>query len=163
MPRGLSPPVRGNPTGQPCRRLGMGSIPACAGEPIPFPPFPFPYSVYPRLCGGTSTKGLTSFLGQGLSPPVRGNRLGRCGPSRRPRSIPACAGEPLLAKVWREEDGVYPRLCGGTSNRKPRRHRKGGLSPPVRGNLAAAMRAVNAWGSIPACAGEPSAGWFAPR
>ena len=53
--RGLSPRVRGNLLQSPDAAGGVGSIPACAGEPAqiiagrPFGP------VYPRVCGGTKT------------------------------------------------------------------------------------------------------------
>ena len=96
---------------------------------------------------------------------------GRCG------SIPACAGEPFaplmrLARLW-----VYPRVCGGaerlalpgnrTRGLSPRvrgSHQDGffvvvpgGLSPRVRGSLRKIRRPESVGGSIPACAGEPSA------
>ena len=55
LAQGLSPRVRGNHL-----RLGgmgklLGSIPACAGEPL-LRHFPRqPYGVYPRVCGGTTS------------------------------------------------------------------------------------------------------------
>ena len=52
--RGLSPRARGNQARQPKARIAIGSIPACAGEPI-WPAVTFsPYKVYPRVRGGTS-------------------------------------------------------------------------------------------------------------
>ena len=132
---GLSPRVRGN-RGRPysCRSAE---------------------GVYPRLCGGTACGAAPPGMGQGLSPRVRGNRPPppRCPP--RPRSIPACAGEPAgttprkpPARVYPRVcggtgrdfhirlvgAGVYPRVCGGTG--RPRRGdgRRRGLSPRVRGN-----------------------------
>ena len=71
------------------------------------------------------------------------------------RSIPACAGEPRPCRGRRTAGKVYPRVCGGTS---PVRFLAGveqGLSPRVRGNRGAGLRAEVRWGSIPACAGEP--------
>ena len=50
---GLSPRVRGNPTPTPAPAWRSGSIPACAGEPIPPAPGAAPGRVYPRVCGGT--------------------------------------------------------------------------------------------------------------
>ena len=52
--------------------------------------------------------------GLGLSPRVRGNPVRGHYGSVLFRSIPACAGEPLVftdANVFKE---VYPRVCGGT-------------------------------------------------
>ena len=113
-PAGLSPRVRGNPFDSSRGRKTGGSIPACAGEPgvgrgrIPDP------SVYPRVCGGTRAVGPAHELLQGLSPRVRGNlhRVGQ--PARRPRSIPACAGEPCPIAPLPISSRVYPRVCGGT-------------------------------------------------
>ncbi len=92
--RGLSPPVRGNLD---CVNLiipPLGSIPACAGEPWHSPAARNPPRVYPRLCGGTIIPRPRGETGKGLSPPVRGNPGANAGGGRRPRSIPACAGEP---------------------------------------------------------------------
>ena len=52
---------------------------------------------------------------------------------------------------------VYPRVCGGTLNPELSRWLMGGLSPRVRGNLSLLVRYVVHGGSIPACAGEPTA------
>ena len=50
---GLSPHVRGNPTGLELHGEGLRSIPACAGEPPPTCCAPGTAWVYPRMCGGT--------------------------------------------------------------------------------------------------------------
>ena len=50
---GLSPPTRGNPSGQPFRFASAGSIPAHAGEPSESESEPPPPRVYPRPRGGT--------------------------------------------------------------------------------------------------------------
>ena len=116
---------------------------------------------------------------QGLSPRVRGNPLdyapGDCGEG----SIPACAGEPSTRRTSSPTWWVYPRVCGGTmeawryaasgyglsrvcggTRAVIVQLRDGwGLSPRVRGNLTIEDAAMNAGGSIPACAGEPLRGW----
>ena len=51
--RGLSPRVRGNHREYSACLSGAGSIPACAGEPIPSSVHEAPVTVYPRVCGGT--------------------------------------------------------------------------------------------------------------
>ena len=51
--------------------------------------------------------------------------------------------------------GVYPRVCGGTNRLLGYDGSGNGLSPRVRGNLAACPCATMTGGSIPACAGEP--------
>ena len=93
--------------------------------------------------------------GTGLSPRVRGNHAGHRRRPCRLGSIPACAGEPASSmsrgRIWR----VYPRVCGGTQDRPAGAFLRHGLSPRVRGNLAALNASACGRGSIPACAGEP--------
>ena len=50
---GLSPRVRGNRDTQSDAPVGVGSIPACAGEPCADCATPLLLMVYPRVCGGT--------------------------------------------------------------------------------------------------------------
>ena len=91
----------------------------------------------------------------GLSPRVRGNPCLSDLMSTVARSIPACAGEPLLVAVLLRLAAVYPRVCGGTAGNLYNSHRGEGLSPRVRGNLDKEWKDFIAEGSIPACAGEP--------
>jgi hypothetical protein len=94
---------------------------------------------------------------RGLSPRVRGNLPSRAAATQAWGSIPACAGEPALLFTSTEETRVYPRVCGGTYVLTGIRTARAGLSPRVRGNLKAAKVRIARTGSIPACAGEPSA------
>ena len=71
------------------------SIPACAGEPTPLVENPSHGRVYPRVCGGTGRATIPRWAVPGLSPRVRGNRRYSPACLDCPRSIPACAGEPL--------------------------------------------------------------------
>ena len=92
---GLSPRVRGNPTGAWADTQHLRSIPAGAGEPLLCGPCNGLQPVYPRGCGGTMV-GVTALSHErGLSPRVRGNleRVLRVLPFAR--SIPAGAGEPM--------------------------------------------------------------------
>ena len=93
--------------------------------------------------------------GEGLSPRVRGNQLGRVVLRETAGSIPACAGEPRRGSDRGSRTGVYPRVCGGTCSRTLARLRSRGLSPRVRGNPGGVEADVAGSGSIPACAGEP--------
>ena len=70
----------------------------------------------------------------GLSPRVRGNRRQCKGAESRPRSIPACAGEPDYKAHTSSLSEVYPRVCGGTQGGHPGTESRRGLSPRVRGN-----------------------------
>ena len=152
---GLSPPVRGNPSGVGgVARIGR-SIPACAGEPSIIAPSRYVIRVYPRLCGGTESRNSYPFIQQGLSPPVRGNRIRWHNWGEQGGSIPACAGEPDVTLPGRIKTRVYPRLCGGTRCDLTRAHQDKGLSPPVRGNPPTSRPRRGIIRSIPACAGEP--------
>ena len=155
---GLSPRVRGN---RACARSASccaGSIPACAGEPHPPAPTPAATGVYPRVCGGTQRFDGRVDSGAGLSPRVRGNRLGRPGVGTHEGSIPACAGEPVCMCANAPSAWVYPRVCGGTESCNTYDLGSLGLSPRVRGNLSYNTEIEPGRGSIPACAGEPRAG-----
>ena len=64
------------------------SIPAWAGEPVTANAAKVPVAVYPRVGGGTVTRGMVPVLSGGLSPRGRGNHE-----QRSPRRA-AWAGEP---------------------------------------------------------------------
>ena len=167
---GLSPRVRGNPPSTDTSCRSVGSIPACAGEPIRSYALEYARRVYPRVCGGTSSISTPWLVNSGLSPRVRGNLPRRPLPRPCHGSIPACAGEPLGMSKGCRTDPVYPRVCGGTFLVVHFRARVTGLSPRVRGNPWAGPTPACALGSIPACAGEPnmlvinsSQTWVYPR
>ena len=73
---GLSPRVRGNRQLETESQLLYRSIPACAGEPARNYATSTGARVYPRVCGGTYEKGRVFHAQEGLSPRVRGNRIG---------------------------------------------------------------------------------------
>ena len=135
-PTGLSPRVRGNRSGFLVSEDGRGSIPVCAGEPRGAVGGGAVNEVYPRVCGGTRVRGIRGGYIQG--------------------SIPACAGEPRSCISALSESTVYPRVCGGTVMRTDDGRAWYGLSPRVRGNLIGWSDIIDPWGSIPACAGEPT-------
>ena len=161
--RGLSPRVRGNPVGLVLKALIVGSIPACAGEPPVATPSSVRQPVYPRVCGGTRRFAGQPVLVRGLSPRVRGNRRVRPATRAGQGSIPACAGEPLIPSISQHKAGVYPRVCGGTSEIVRRALMPVGLSPRVRGNPPFLSLSHPCRRSIPACAGEPTSAppWMA--
>ena len=133
---GLSPRVWGNPATHAAPPPPAGSIPACAGEPPPRCAVAAPSRVYPRVCGGTTSRSCSGS-------PYRG-------------SIPACAGEPWrCARRWRAAR-VYPRVCGGTAIVARKTVKPPGLSLRVRGNPPVLLLGPRPLGSIPACAGEPT-------
>ena len=139
-PAGLSPRVRGNRGGWRWAGATGGSIPACAGEPYGKPGIACADWVYPRVCGGTAGQGCPTLPAVGLSPRVRGNPGPAVSQRVVVRSIPACAGEPLVRCSPWASCSVYPRVCGGTRTASTSTSSTCGLSPRVRGNHAHILR-----------------------
>ena len=115
------------------------------------------HRVYPRVCGGNRSIAPTSPSCKGLSPRVRGKRCRYRRNAVRAGSIPACAGETRRGADCGADDGVYPRVCGGNLPALVMGFVVGGLSPRVRGKRSWGG-IPGAAGSIPACAGETTAG-----
>ena len=111
--------------------------------------------VYPRVCGGAGGPPGGGQVRKGLSPRVRGSRRDQAASTPTRRSIPACAGEPLVVAGAGAEEEVYPRVCGGALGGQVRAFGGKGLSPRVRGSPWWPGACVRRQGSIPACAGEP--------
>ena len=153
---GLSPRVRGNHRAGGVPVVGVGSIPARAGEPLLCKGWLSQPPVYPRACGGTIVPVASRSSGSGLSPRVRGNPAAE--PAFRPilGSIPARAGEPRRSWPTVTLLRVYPRACGGTSPASSPVPSRKGLSPRVRGNLNHPSGGRAELRSIPARAGEPT-------
>ena len=86
------------------------------------------------MCGGTKGAYVDAGVRKGLSPRVRGNPARSTGRACVLRSIPACAGEPMISGCSQKPGQVYPRVCGGTRVPPPTRFCTSGLSPRVRGN-----------------------------
>ena len=80
-PAGLSPRVRGKPSLGDNSALTPRSIPACAGEAPSRKPLMTARRVYPRVCGGSGRTQYHRWAAGGLSPRVRGKRMGGSGAS----------------------------------------------------------------------------------
>ena len=114
---GLSPHARGNPEFNSFAAGVVGSIPARAGQPYPLRRGRNREEVYPRTRGATSTSWRLKEGGLGLSPHARGNLAQVARNTRRERSIPARAGQPLGAVGHPDIQEVYPRTRGATGLR----------------------------------------------
>ena len=90
---GLSPRLRGNGIVDSILTIGIGSIPALAGEREISLHVRVPNGVYPRACGGTLSIGPRNAGGEGLSPRLRGNAMMCMVFGLSNGSIPALAGE----------------------------------------------------------------------
>ncbi len=112
--RGLSPRARGNPRDAIDVGGLVGSIPACAGQPSERAARAGSERVYPRVRGATPTERMFAARATGLSPRARGNRWRMRFKSGGKRSIPACAGQPRMARARPARGWVYPRVRGAT-------------------------------------------------
>ena len=132
---GPSPRVRGSPAGPPCRQVGPGSIPACAGKPAssrrrgPRP------QVHPRVCGEARELARHRAYASGPSPRVRGSRQ--------------------LDELGLLLLGSIPRVCGEAGMCRIPQSFGEGPSPRVRGSPQRPVQRPERGGSIPACAGKP--------
>ena len=152
---GLSPRGRGNQRNPAWWCVGVGSIPAWAGQPPPARSRPALWRVYPRVGGATVLTAPTPLLLSGLSPRGRGNRRRVERLVLLRRSIPAWAGQPIRDGPGGVGNPVYPRVGGATMRGSERESAALGLSPRGRGNPLS--RALHPGGgrSIPAWAGQP--------
>ena len=130
----------------------------CMGEPRSRRSWLAGSRVYPRAYGGTGEAVTPTYAHPGLSPRIRGNHSRAPGAAARTGSIPAHTGEPTTPRRRGQSPSVYPRAYGGTTDSTAKRGAWQGLSPRIRGNLAADDRWSKDTGSIPAHTGEPQAG-----
>ena len=94
---------------------------------------------------------------QGPSPRVRGSLIADPMGYRADGTIPACAGEPEPDESCSRCCADHPRVCGGASRSTSIAARLSGPSPRVRGSRDDRITQQRLEGTIPACAGEPSA------
>ena len=153
--KGLSPPTRGSRGPRRGTIVGVGSIPAHAGEPPWWSPSPWPSRVYPRPRGGAPPPATNPDFASGLSPPTRGSLSGGSIFERDRGSIPAHAGEPPYDFHDPMNARVYPRPRGGASYGADLATGLSGLSPPTRGSPVRHIGREHQRRSIPAHAGEP--------
>ena len=122
------------------------------------------------MCGEAVSWLRDRVIVEGLSPRVRGSRQQQDQPDRSDGSIPACAGKPRVPRSSSWSGWVYPRVCGEAHRVSQQLLIVEGLSPRVRGSLRTMPSTPVMRGSIPACAGKPSAcsctlgqDWVYPR
>ena len=120
-----------------------------------------PITVDPRVCGGARVRILRFHCARGRSPRVRGSLCCAVDGLDPDGSIPACAGEPIIARAAAGSRWVDPRVCGGAMIGQNDIMQEVGRSPRVRGSLHRPGAALQDFGSIPACAGEPGSAWQA--
>ena len=154
IPRGRSPLTRGRPSHGAANPACGGSIPAHAGETSCCKPAARRDRVDPRSRGGDSSARACRNSITGRSPLTRGRLMISSIFMLAPGSIPAHAGETLVAKHPNGSQGVDPRSRGGDYEAMHSTCRSSGRSPLTRGRLAGLVGDLGNGGSIPAHAGE---------
>ena len=92
----------------------------------------------------------------GSSPRVRGTPPRHRGGRRRPRFIPACAGNANSASARAKSRAVHPRVCGERDADPTLSGTADGSSPRVRGTRSRSTPPSTTRRFIPACAGNAS-------
>ena len=113
-----------------------------------------PLRVHPRACGGHQIWGGTVGKVTGSSPRLRGTPRGGRAAARRPRFIPAPAGDTTGGlNIWRM-GAVHPRACGGHRKSNAPPSSSSGSSPRLRGTPRASISIGSRFRFIPAPAGD---------
>ena len=152
----MPPTVRRNPYLLDQVEDQRGTIPACEGEPRCAPGASGQTGNDPRVRGGTGMLETYNIDDVGRSPRARGNRLILRWRKAGGGTIPACAGEPSRRCSVAVKTRDDPRVRGGTLVLTGMIETLRGRSPRARGNPIFCMYMVSPYGTIPACAGEPS-------
>ena len=153
---GSSPRVRGTPWDVPFEPRSERFIPACAGNTATRTRTCGRCPVHPRVCGEHRCGSRASRERHGSSPRVRGTRTWRGRGGRRPRFIPACAGNTVFHLFFSLLAAVHPRVCGEHLRGGAILDDRAGSSPRVRGTPPAPPRPPHKPRFIPACAGNTS-------
>ena len=151
---GSSPRVRGTPYSWACSRIGVGIIPACAGNTADGVEAVLQSWDHPRVCGEHHCLSFSVVNGLGSSPRVRGTLPGASACLWSRGIIPACAGNTLEACWPRLSPWDHPRVCGEHRALKLTTGSPAGSSPRVRGTPQFMNEMIFNVGIIPACAGN---------
>ena len=135
-------------------------IPACAGNTTGRFTWGSRATVHPRVCGEHLIRQKPFHFRHGSSPRVRGTRGSFRARLRKPRFIPACAGNTTPAASGDLPEPVHPRVCGEHWLTYTRTGSPDGSSPRVRGTRAGQSGAGQRSRFIPACAGNTVPGFL---
>ena len=153
---GSSPRVRGTPAIASGLSLGMGIIPACAGNTQENCLGEVGAGDHPRVCGEHYAYDSADITGMGSSPRVRGTPINALVTSSSWGIIPACAGNTVFCVRYYIGIGDHPRVCGEHDPTSSSTPEVSGSSPRVRGTRLPAEPGGVEPGIIPACAGNTS-------
>ena len=151
---GSSPRVRGTLAQTRCVTTYRRFIPACAGNIRSIVANAWASPVHPRVCGEHAIPCHRHHPDAGSSPRVRGTftRFSRI--KRKPRFIPACAGNMSIQRRRFPTPAVHPRVCGEHALAMGKANGLCGSSPRVRGTCENGQACQHRCRFIPACAGN---------
>ena len=151
---GSSPQVRGTRPGAEHRVVGVGLIPAGAGNTGQLGSPAWPSRAHPRRCGEHRWGAHLGLSGDGSSPQVRGTRPRSWRPPQLLGLIPAGAGNTRIRIDDPEIVRAHPRRCGEHVHAAEITNDDSGSSPQVRGTPQALDVGAGVEGLIPAGAGN---------
>ena len=153
---GSSPRLRGTLRAYLRLRIGVGIIPALAGNTDFSLVIGGLIGDHPRACGEHESGVYTKRSGMGSSPRLRGTPSARHAGARPPGIIPALAGNTKRFLFLLFHVGDHPRACG-EHHAAPRVNRAcRGSSPRLRGTRRGEHERQRGQGIIPALAGNTS-------
>ena len=151
---GSSPRMRGTLGSQLCLSVGVGIIPAYAGNTSWLPPVENWSGDHPRVCGEHSETALPVSFATGSSPRMRGTPTAVERVLPKPGIIPAYAGNTPERTVSLVASRDHPRVCGEHTGRGDSRGVTQGSSPRMRGTPGTRYHVRHYAGIIPAYAGN---------
>ncbi len=151
---GSSPHARGTRLAEDARGRLARIIPACAGNARPPRPMCASRADHPRMRGERQPKPHQSVRVAGSSPHARGTHSGKAWAWRRPRIIPACAGNASRRGCGWPWATDHPRMRGERVSGNSTTAANLGSSPHARGTRIPTGPRPVPRRIIPACAGN---------
>ena len=155
---GSSPRMRGKLAFAVCGAGTVRIIPAHAGQTDSRPHRYDGSADHPRACGANTPDWVAGPFWSGSSPRMRGKRFRQLEARRRPRIIPAHAGQTEARTRAQVRLPDHPRACGANTPVSVHFDGKNGSSPRMRGKLGFASTRRYCRRIIPAHAGQTSLG-----
>ena len=154
--RGSSPRMRGTPKCHVTVNRRVGIIPAYAGNTSPLMRRSVGLRDHPRVCGEHTTMATWFMPAPGSSPRMRGTPADGVKDGQIYGIIPAYAGNTVYRADGRPAHRDHPRVCGEHHSTYRIVLLIRGSSPRMRGTLQACFDELDAFGIIPAYAGNTS-------
>ena len=151
---GSPPRVRGKVARRGLAFSGFGITPACAGKSSSAKMQPTTRWDHPRVCGEKSLLMKLMCFMVGSPPRVRGKGTNVNRAERTAGITPACAGKRTSFDADMANSGDHPRVCGEKKKMQPRKDKRMGSPPRVRGKAQESFLILCHHGITPACAGK---------